>query len=976
MTKKNALFPEVKEAIAFDTLWKQACEKVTALSGDIWTDTGEHDPGITLLQSATWNCSDLSYRASLSLNDILTQADKGTLFPEEFGPDQILTCNTVTAEDYRKALLDLHSHDIKTLDTPEQDFLFSDICLIKEPEESRFHWWYNTDKREYSFSQPSSDQTSMKITLRGNIWLSVVPTRYTQSLSPENKEKVDQCLNTFLAEHRNIGETVSRIVWLKPVTFNPKMTIELSDKINDINQVVAQIYQVTEAFLRPTISRYTTEQRRALGDPNDAIFEGPRLRHGWQQTQPSRISSAGYILNLSPLVNLLLAIPGVASLSTLSVDTSDNHITVIKEYSWCWQIADGYYPLLWGEDPLMLLASSNSPLILLSKSGISSPLNSQAMASYLTSEKLIETEPTVLPAGRFRDQTSYIPVGQRLPECYSLQLSASTISDSIRAVHQFLLPVDQLLADGGAELTLLPRLLAFKERGNAIRGTRWPYADTGVQQDIHQRYRQTLADIEQQDVAIFSEQDNQLEPDNFARELDFIQYLLGYFGTQRATLSLTPNLAEFLATQRAFLAQQPTLGYDRINIRIDKVSALQKRIAARIGLGSTCFSDAPDLGKLPFYLIEHRQLLPQLPDSSFNNEHTPTEFTVNEPTITLTQAGSAGKIVQGQLVDLIAIEGGSRFYVSRLLVIAVQRDSFTVSMENSKQLLYNLSRLQNAWESKNLRWQNSNVWLQDMDYRLNYAVAAQQPSDKRQRLLVSNPQTPYPAMANVGDVIVLRPADLQLSVPGTNHNHFADIDAEWQLEATIKAVDPKAGTLLIEKAVDAVDFPAEDVSFHYQWAFRESNYSTTDRFSFVVSAVLNRSLIESPKIVSDKLVAWIQETILSELPAHISLINHWFDNSSFTNFGETYERWQNNGMPLGDDAYTLMKMLTLGHLPITQLGIGQMRIATEAQRTEVVGSNNNQWNTNIILKEELFYVPKDAVITFEHNDGPGESNDR
>jgi hypothetical protein len=961
MSKENALFPAVKDAIAFEALWQQAHEKVTALSGDIWTDTGDHDPGVTLLQSATWNCSDLSYRASLPLNDLLTRQDQSTLFPEEFGPEQVLTCNTVTAEDYRRALLDVHSSDIKALDTPEQDFLFSDISLTQEPEAHRFHWWYNAQKREYSFRKPTDSGEGKELRLRGNLWLTLVPTRYTQSLSSENRAAVAQYLAAFLAAHRNLGEAVSRIIWLQPATFSPRMTIELVDNIGDINQVAAQIYQVTDAFLRPAVARYTTEQRRALGDADDAIFEGPRLKHGWQQTVPSQITSGGYVLNLGPLVNLLLAIPGVASLSALTVDKGDGHMTAVEGDNWRWQVADGYYPLLWGETPLELLATNGGPLTLVSKGGIRNTLDSEAMAGYLVKEKLIKIEPTVLPAGRFRDQTLYIPVGQRLPECYALQQPDAVIDDKARAVHQFLLPVDQLLADGTAELAQLPSLLAFKDRGDVIRGTRWPYTNAMVQQDIHQPYAETLKVMAQQDAAIFT-QDKQPVGANFARELDFLQSLLGYFGTERAALPLTLDLPDFLATQRAYLAQQPALGYDRINIRIDQVSALQKRIAARIGLDSTCFADNPNLSQLPFYLIEHRQLLPQTPDSTFDNEQTPSGFAVAEPRISLTQAGSAGKVVQGQLIDLIAIEGGSRLPVRRLLVIATDGDSFTVSTENSQQLHNTLSRLEAAWASHNLRWQNSNVWLQDMDYRLNYGQSTQ-PLPDNQRLLASNAQSPYPAMVSVGDSIVIRPAGLQFTQPGAKAYRTATVAADWQLAATVKAVDPIAGTLLIEKAANSTeDFPSEETSYRFQWAFSDSNYATTDRFSFVVSAVLNRSLIESPNIVPDQLVAWVQETIMAEFPAHVSLINHWLDDATFNNFGAIYARWQNKGTPLGDDAFALMQMLTLGHLPVTQLSIGLMRIATEAQRTEVVG-DGSQWHEGVILREELFYVPKDVPTT-------------
>ena len=958
MSKENALYPAVKDAIAFDALWQQAHEVVTALSGDVWTDTGDHDPGITLLQSATWNCSDLGYRASLPLNDLLTCQDQRPLFPEEFGPEQVLTCNTVTAEDYRRALLDLHSSDIDTLKTPG-DFLFSDVSLIQEPEDHRFHWWYNAEKREYSFKEPkvTNDDDKKTLSLRGNLWLSLVPTRYTQSLLSGNRTVVEQHLASFLADHRNLGEAVSRINWLQPATFSPRMTIELADNISDINQVAAQIYQVTEAFLRPVVARYTTEQRRALGDTGDVIFEGPMLKHGWQQTAPSQITSGGYVLNLGPLVNLLLAIPGVASLGTLSVDTGDGHITAVKGDSWRWQVADGYYPLLWGEAPLELLATTNGPLTLVSKGGIRNTLIKEKMAGYLTQADLIEMSPTVLPAGRFRDQTGYTPVGQRLPECYSLQQPGAVIDDQTRAVHQFLLPVDQLLADGTAELAQLPTLLAFKDRGDVIRGTRWPYTDAMVQLAVHQPYMDALKAIAQQDAAIFTQ--GKPPGANFTRELEFLQYLLGYFGTNRAALPLTLDLPDFLATQRAYLAQQPALGYDRINIRIDQVSALQKRIAARIGLDSSCFADKPDLSQLPFYLIEHRQLLPCTPDSTLDSEQTPTGFSVDEPLVTLTQADSAGRVVQGQLIDLIAVEGESRLHVSRLLVTATDGDSFTVSTKNSQQLHNTLPRLEAAWAGHNLRWQNSNVWLQDMDYRLNYGQP-EKPLPDNQRLLASNAQTPYPGMVSVGDNIVIRPADLQYSQPGMRVFRASTVGSDWQLEATVIEVDPIAGTLLIEKAAGSTEaFPSPETSYRYQWAFSKAIYATTDRFSFVVSAVLNRSLIDNPRIVPDQLVAWVRETIMAEFPAHVSLINHWLDDDTFNNFGATYARWQNSGMPLGDDAFRLMQMLTLGHIPVTRLDIGLMRIATDEQRTEVVG-DGSQWNEDFILQEELFYVPKDV----------------
>jgi hypothetical protein len=959
MSKENALFPLVKDNIIFDTLWSQAMDKITSLSGAVWTDTGDHDPGITLLQAITWNCSDLSYRTSLSLNDLLTEEGQTDLFPEAFGPHNVLTCNTVTAEDYRKAIRDLHSCDT-TLTLDKQDFLFRDACLVLEPQEKRFSWWYNADKRTYSFTEPEDveNEAKAKLSLRGNYWLYVLPTRFTQQLPADNLISVKDSLDELLIKHRNLGEKVSNIHWMQPAEFSPSFTIKLSEDVSDINLVVAQIFETLEELVLPTCTHQTTAQMQEKGLTNEDIFEGPFLKHGWQQTSLPVISEQGMTLNLSKLFNRLLEIPGVSSISQFSVGNLSSEITAVDGESWSWQIGKGFYPQLWGDDPLELLASADSPLTLVSKGGIHSSLDKSKLEAYLTSVSPIIMAPVTLPAGKFRDVKSYTPVGNRLPGCYQLQEplheSEDALDVGIRELHQFLLPADQLLADGCAELAAIPRLLAFtgRESSNFVRATQWPYADASVNQKVHENYAKSLKNFQQQDAEILSTSNQLQTSSNFNRELDVIQYLLGYFGTSRAATPLTLNLPDFLETQRAYLAQQPSLGYDRVNVRIDKVSALQKRIAAHIGLNNECFAAKPDLANLPFYLVEHRQLLPLIPDESFNTEQTPDNFTVEDVIVTLTQKNSAGKVVRGQLIELIATEAGSVLNVGPLLVVNVEGDNFSLSSKINVQLAHDLSRLQEASVNKNLKWKNSDIWLQDMDYRLNYANVDE--NGDNQRLLSSSDQTPYPAMMAVGDNITITPVFIEEKEKVSRLATTSD----WYIEATIEEIDIVDGTILITKADGSKAFPSADEAKYYKWNFTDSAYAMTDRFSFAISMVHKRSMIEGNNIDSLSLINWLQETIMTEFPAHISWINHWLSDTAFHNFATTYNRWQNNGNPLGDDAYIIMEMLTLGQLPVTQLSIGLMRIATETQRAEVMGDDDSEWNEDIISSEELFYVPK------------------
>lgn len=126
----------------------------------------------------------------------------------------------------------------------------------------------------------------------------------------------------------------------------------------------------------------------------------------------------------------------------------------------------------------------------------------------------------------------------------------------------------------------------------------------------------------------------------------------------------------------------------------------------------------------------------------------------------------------------------------------------------------------------------------------------------------------------------------------------------------------------------------------------------------MVSVVINRQLIENDKVDPYKLEAWVKTEILAEFPAHLSMIFHWLSPEHFKNFASTYKRWQNNGAPLGDEAYNILETLTLGRLPSEATGTGNMRIATEQQRKEVIGDSGTEWNEKVIEDNQLLYVPK------------------
>jgi hypothetical protein len=102
---KNRKLPASQD---FEFLRKEGLKHIENLSHAIWTDYNTHDPGITILEALCYAITELGYRSSFEMKDLLTKAD-GNIVPGQvfFTARQILTINPLTKNDYRKLLVDI-----------------------------------------------------------------------------------------------------------------------------------------------------------------------------------------------------------------------------------------------------------------------------------------------------------------------------------------------------------------------------------------------------------------------------------------------------------------------------------------------------------------------------------------------------------------------------------------------------------------------------------------------------------------------------------------------------------------------------------------------------------------------------------------------------------------------------------------------------------------------------------------------------
>jgi hypothetical protein len=105
---------KLDSSVDYTFLREEGLKYIESLTSEIWTDYNPHDPGITILESAVYAMTELGYRAGFDIKDLLTQSD-GKIVADKlenrtdtfFTAREILTNRPLTAEDYRKLLIDI-----------------------------------------------------------------------------------------------------------------------------------------------------------------------------------------------------------------------------------------------------------------------------------------------------------------------------------------------------------------------------------------------------------------------------------------------------------------------------------------------------------------------------------------------------------------------------------------------------------------------------------------------------------------------------------------------------------------------------------------------------------------------------------------------------------------------------------------------------------------------------------------------------
>ncbi|MDN3689965.1 hypothetical protein [Cyclobacterium jeungdonense] len=302
-------------------LREQGILYIQELSRSIWTDYNTHDPGITVLEVLCYAITDLGYRLSLPVQDLLFEGDKRNYLNDHFhlGPE-ILPCKALTELDYR--------------------MLFIDLQGVKNC------WLESYTKTVYA------DCKNFKLSYDSGIWEGL-PQKYHRSFElkglhriivdtePEvTIESIRKQVFRLYHANRNLCEDLVEVVGVITQPIQVCAIIDIAPEANE-EQVSAIIQWKIEQYFSPDLQFYSFQEMTAKGYSMDQMFEGPSLNHGFLDPEEVRQASLRTEVRQSDIIQLVMEVEGVNSIRDIRINNCEDGSV---QGSWVLQIDPGKKP--------------------------------------------------------------------------------------------------------------------------------------------------------------------------------------------------------------------------------------------------------------------------------------------------------------------------------------------------------------------------------------------------------------------------------------------------------------------------------------------------------------------------------------------------------------------------------------------------------------------------------------------------------
>lgn len=491
LTIQKEISAEYGKDYAF--LHSEGLKYIESLASKLWTDYNVHDPGITLLEMLCYTITDLGYRISMPVEDLLAAPkDNFQHMHEQFlSAINVLPSNPVSANDYRQLFVRIEGVRNAWVRASEH-WIVAQFNHLKKEGVPELHYKSANEtidpKKELQFKLQGLNNILIDFDDSALLTEEDLKKDKTtqQKLIASKKKKIIESVTEVYSRYRALCEDLDAIAEV------PKQGVVICGDIDispnaDPEQVWAQIVFNIDQYLSPDIPFYSLQEMLEMGKKPDEIFQGPAFdfNDNYQYRTPGNpFIKKGFIRNedlvaselrtevrLSDIIRIIMETEGVNLVKEIAFGLcgcDEKDLTKINKAvsgdKWNLCITPGSKPVFCTDNSVLNMWKGFMPIELKMDEAatrldaLREERNAQMQAK--------ATEDIPIPEGTFRDIKNYQTFQNQFPETYGigqtgLPDSASKMRKSqAKQLKAYLLFFEQVLANYFAQLSNVSVLLS------------------------------------------------------------------------------------------------------------------------------------------------------------------------------------------------------------------------------------------------------------------------------------------------------------------------------------------------------------------------------------------------------------------------------------------------------------------------------------------------------------------------------------
>lgn len=291
---------EGRPILDIEVLRNIAIERISKMSGSIWSDYNATDPGITIIEALCFSILDLGYRMTFDIRDLLTEeGQKNPLYEDVFyEPYQVLPSAPLTIDDYRKLILE-------------------NIDGIKNV-------WLKTADKAIKLSEDVGGEEGK---IKG--FYDVVVDLDEPSNEGETKRKI----KALLDKNRNLCEDFKDVKTIGHIRVGVDAAIEVEPEV-DYNGILRSIIAKLTEYVSPQPQFYSMDEMLTKGKSVSDLFTGPFPTIGFVDMDKIEDMEDNHTLYVSDVIGIIMQIEGVKGVRHLRffVSNSDSKFVNIESH--------------------------------------------------------------------------------------------------------------------------------------------------------------------------------------------------------------------------------------------------------------------------------------------------------------------------------------------------------------------------------------------------------------------------------------------------------------------------------------------------------------------------------------------------------------------------------------------------------------------------------------------------------------------